>query len=63
MTCSRCSIRDSQNWRNYKSSLAPDRSDSFAMQGTTSDILVAAAKNGLFVACEDGRVMCLAKDD
>jgi hypothetical protein len=34
-------VRESQNWRDYKSSLAADRSDSFAMQGATSDILVA----------------------
>jgi len=30
-----------QNWLDYKTTLAPDRSDSFAMQGATTDILVA----------------------
>jgi outer membrane protein assembly factor BamB len=31
--------RDSQNWLDYKTRLAADKSDSFSMKGTTSDIL------------------------
>jgi len=35
------SSRISQNWPDYKTTLAPDRSDSFAMRGARTDVLVA----------------------
>jgi outer membrane protein assembly factor BamB len=34
-------IKNKQNWLDYKTKLSPDKSDSFAMQGATTDILVA----------------------
>jgi hypothetical protein len=34
-------LKNRQNWLDYKTKLAPDQSDSFAMQGATTDILVA----------------------
>lgn len=37
------SRKNRQNWRDYKTYLAPDRSDSFAMRGARPDILVADA--------------------
>jgi hypothetical protein len=34
-------LKNRQNWLDYKTALAPDESDSFAMQGATTDILSA----------------------
>ena len=34
-----------QNWLDYKTKMAPDKSDSFAMRGATPDILVADAES------------------
>jgi len=34
-----------QNWLDYKTTMAPDQSDSFAMRGATPDVLVADAES------------------